>query len=82
MPMSVIEIMFYVEGKIVVKLVFWLGLSDLIMARQIAGNLPCLELLTDLGCWSYGIDKALKGSNVVYIKLQLWMNFSVLILGS
>ena len=60
MPISVIEIMFYVEGKIVVKLVFWLGLSDLIMARQIVGNLPCLELLTDFGCWSYGIDKALK----------------------
>ena len=55
----------------------WLGFFDLIMARLIAGNLLCLELLTNFGWLSYGIDKHFKSSDVVYIKLQQWVNFSV-----
>ena len=44
MPISVVEIIFYiVEGTVLAKVVvnwsFWLGFSDLIMARLIAGNL-------------------------------------------
>ena len=60
MPISVIEIMFYVEGKIVIKLVFWLGLSDLIMVRLIAGNLLCLELLTEFDVDLMALTKHLK----------------------
>ena len=72
---------YIVEGTVLAKVVvnwsFWLGFSDLIMARLIAGNLLCLELLTNFGWLSYGIDKHFKSSDVVYIKLQQWMNFSV-----
>ena len=38
-----------------------------------------IRIVNRVWCWSYGIDKALKSSNVLYIKLQLWVNFSVII---
>ena len=49
-----------VLAKIVVKLVFWLGLSDLIVLRLIVGNLICLELLTDLDVGLMALTSTLK----------------------